>query len=180
MGKMTEFGEILFTEQEIASRVNELAEQINTDYAGQEVILVCILKGAFAFTADLARKLKINCRIEFMQVSSYADKTESSGSIKIIKDINVPVDGKYLLIIEDIIDTGITMNNLKKMLGLRNAASIKLCALLDKPSRREADIDADYIGFVVEDHFLVGYGLDYAQNYRNLPYIAILKKELYE
>lgn len=173
-------GEVVYTADDIKKRVKELGRQISEEYAGKEIILVCILKGSFAFTADLAREIDIPCSIEFMQVSSYSNSTQSSGSLKIIKDINVPVDGKHLIIIEDIIDTGITLNNLKKMFDTRNPASVKLCAFLDKPSRREAPIEADYVGYKVEDNFLVGYGLDYAQHFRNLPYIAILKEEYYK
>ncbi len=173
-------GEVIYTREDIKKRVEELGKQISEEYAGKEIILVCILKGSFAFTADLAREIDIPCSIEFMQVSSYSNGTTTSGSLKIIKDINVPVDGKHLLIIEDIIDTGITLNNLKKMFDTRNPASVKLCAFLDKPSRRQAPIEADYVGFAVEDNFLVGYGLDYAQHFRNLPYVAILKEEYYK
>ena len=173
-------GEVIYTREDIKKRVEELGKQISEEYAGKEIILVCILKGSFAFTADLAREIDIPCSIEFMQVSSYSNGTTTSGSLKIIKDINVPVDGKHLLIIEDIIDTGITLNNLKKMFDTRNPASVKLCAFLDKPSRRQAPIEDDYVGFTVEDNFLVGYGLDYAQHFRNLPYVAILKEEYYK
>ncbi len=173
-------GELLYSPEDIKKRVKELGRQISEEYAGKEIILVCILKGSYAFTADLAREIDVPCSIEFMQVSSYSNSTESSGSLKIIKDINVPVDGKHIVIIEDIIDTGITLNNLKKMFLTRNPESIKLCAFLDKPSRRQAPIEADYVGYVVEDNFLVGYGLDYAQHFRNLPYIAILKEEYYK
>lgn len=173
-------GKILYSPEDIAKRVKELGQQISKEYEGKEVILVCILKGSYVFTADLSREIDVPCSVEFMQVSSYADSTVTSGSLKIIKDINVPVDGKHLIIIEDIIDTGITLNNLKKMLSTRNPASLKLCAFLDKPSRRKVDIEADYVGYEVEDNFLVGYGLDYAQKYRNLPFIAILKEEIYK
>ncbi|MBE7038129.1 MAG: hypoxanthine phosphoribosyltransferase [Ruminococcaceae bacterium] len=173
-------GEILYSPEDISKRVKELGKQISEEYAGKEIILVCILKGSYVFTADLSREIDVPCSVEFMQVSSYADSTVSSGSLKIIKDINVPVDDKHLIIIEDIIDTGITLNNLKKMLSTRNPASLKLCAFLDKPSRRKVDIEADYVGYEVEDNFLVGYGLDYAQKYRNLPFVAILKEEIYK
>jgi len=173
-------GEILYSPEDISKRIKELGKQISEEYAGKEIILVCILKGSYVFTADLSREIDVPCSVEFMQVSSYADSTVSSGSLKIIKDINVPVDDKHLIIIEDIIDTGITLNNLKKMLSTRNPASLKLCAFLDKPSRRKVDIEADYVGYEVEDNFLVGYGLDYAQKYRNLPFVAILKEEIYK
>ena len=173
-------GKVLYSADDILSRVKEIGQQISKDYAGKEIILVCILKGSYVFTADLAREINVPCSIEFMQVSSYGDGTESSGSLRIIKDINVPIDGKHLIIIEDIIDTGTTMNNLKKMLLTRNPASLKLCAFLDKPSRRKVEIEGDYIGFKVEDNFLVGYGLDHAQKYRNLPFVAILNEEFYK
>lgn len=173
-------GKILYSPEDIAKRVKELGSQISKEYKDKEIILVCILKGSYVFTADLSREIDVPCSVEFMQVSSYADSTVTSGSLRIIKDINVPVDGKHLIIIEDIIDTGITLNNLKKMLSTRNPASLKLCAFLDKPSRRKTDIEADYVGYTVEDNFLVGYGLDYAQKYRNLPFVAILNEEIYK
>ena len=173
-------GKILYSPEDIAKRVKELGSQISKEYKDKEIILVCILKGSYVFTADLSREIDVPCSVEFMQVSSYADSTVTSGSLRIIKDINVPVDGKHLIIIEDIIDTGITLNNLKKMLSTRNPASLKLCAFLDKPNRRKTDIEADYVGYTVEDNFLVGYGLDYAQKYRNLPFVAILNEEIYK
>lgn len=168
--------QVLFTESEIKKRVEELAKIINNDYKDEHVVLVCILKGSYIFTADLSRNLDISCQIEFMQVSSYGDSTETSGSLRIIKDLNIPVDGKHLLIIEDIIDTGLTLKNLKAMLQTRNPASVKIAAFLDKPSRRKVDIEADYVGFEIDDLFVVGYGLDFSQKYRNLPHIAILNE----
>lgn len=173
-------GEVIYSSDDIKKRVAQLGEQISKEYAGKEIILVCILKGSYMFTADLSREIDVPCSVEFMQVSSYSDATVTSGSLKIIKDINVPVDGKHIIIIEDIIDTGITLYNLKKMFETRNPKSMKVCAFLDKPSRRIADIEADYVGYKVEDNFLVGYGLDYAQKYRNLPFVAILKEEIYK
>lgn len=176
----TSIGKVLYSPEDITKRVKELGAQISKEYEGKEIILVCILKGSYVFTADLSRYIDVPCSVEFMQVSSYSNSTVSSGSIKIIKDINVAVDGKHLIIIEDIIDTGITLYNLKNMLETRNPASIKICAFLDKPSRRSANIEADYVGYEVEDNFLVGYGLDYAQKYRNLPFVAILNEEIYK
>ncbi len=173
-------GEVIYSPEDIKKRVAEIGAQISKEYAGKEIILVCILKGSYMFTADLSRAIDVPCSVEFMQVSSYSDGTVTSGSLKIIKDINVPVDNKHIIIIEDIIDTGITLYNLKKMFETRNPASMKICAFLDKPSRRKADIEADYVGYEVEDNFLVGYGLDYAQKYRNLPFVAILKEEIYK
>ena len=179
MNLNNEFETILFSEEDIKKRVAEIGKQISEDYKGKDVILVCILKGSYIFMADLSRRINLPCSIEFMQVSSYGSSAETSGSIRIIKDLNVPVDGKHLILVEVIIDTGLTLKNLKNTLLTRNPASVKVVAFLDKPSRRKADIEADYVGFEIEDNFVVGYGLDYAQKYRNVPYIAILKKEIY-
>lgn len=179
MEQFTEVGEVLISEEKIAQKVKEIAKKITDDYKGKEIILVCILKGSYIFTADLSRNLDLPCSIEFMQVSSYGNSTENSGSIRIIKDLNVPIDGKHIILVEDIIDTGLTLKNLKNTLETRNPASVKIVAFLDKPSRRKVEINADYTGFKIEDKFVVGYGLDYAQKYRNLPYVAILKEEIY-
>ncbi len=172
--------EIILSEEQIQKRVCEIADEFKKIYGNEDLVLICILKGSVMFTADLSRKLDDNVRIEFMQVSSYGDGTTSSGNINIIKDLNTSIEGKHAVILEDIIDTGNTLKALKTELLTRNPKSLKLCAFLDKPSRRTADINADYVGFEVEDNFLVGYGLDYSQKYRNLPYIAILKREVYE
>ena len=171
---------IILTEEQIQKRICEIAKDFKKIYGDEEMVLICILKGSVMFTADLSRMLGDNVRLEFMQVSSYGDGTTSSGNINIIKDLNTSIEGKHAIILEDIIDTGNTLKALKAELLNRNPKSLKLCAFLDKPSRRTADIDADYVGFEVEDNFLVGYGLDYSQKYRNLPYIAILKREVYE
>lgn len=171
---------IILTEEQIEKRICEIADEFKNIYGDEELVFICILKGSVMFTADLARKLGDNVRLEFMQVSSYGDGAVSSGNIKIIKDLNTSIADKHAVIIEDIIDTGNTLKSLKAVLSTRNPKSLKLCAFLDKPSRRTADINADYVGFEVEDNFLVGYGLDYSQKYRNLPYIAILKREVYE
>jgi hypoxanthine phosphoribosyltransferase len=169
---------ILISKERIAERVSEIAEQINTDYAGEEIIMVCILRGSCFFFTDLARQIKESAYLEFMSVSSY-NGTRSSGEVRINKDISMPVEGKHLLIVEDIIDTGYTLSYLKRILSERRPKSLKICALLDKPSRRETGLVGDYIGFTVPDEFVVGYGLDYDQRYRNLPEIGVLKHEIY-
>jgi hypoxanthine phosphoribosyltransferase len=165
----------LFTEEQIAERVLELAEIINKDYEGEDILLVGILKGASVFVADLMRKIKADTNIDFMSVSSYGNSTESSGSIKILKDLDVDIKGKNVLVVEDIIDSGVTLKNLVETLETREPKSLKLCTLLDKPQRRKTDVKVDYVGFVIEDKFIVGYGIDYAEKYRNLPYIAIVE-----
>ena len=169
---------ILFTQEQIDARVKELAAQINKDYKGEEIVLVGILKGSVFFYTDLARNITESTFLEFMSVSSY-NGTRSSGEV-INKDISMPVEGKHLLVVEDIIDTGFTLSYLKKVLLQRNPKSVKICSLLDKPARRKVDFEGDYIGFTIPDAFVVGYGLDYNQRYRNLPEIGILKKEVYE
>ncbi len=170
---------ILFTQEQINARVKELAAQINKDYKGEEIVLVGILKGSVFFYTDLARNITESTFLEFMSVSSY-NGTRSSGEVIINKDISMPVEGKHLLVVEDIIDTGFTLSYLKKVLLQRNPKSVKICSLLDKPARRKVDFEGDYIGFTIPDAFVVGYGLDYNQRYRNLPEIGILKKEIYE
>ena len=165
----------LFTEEQIAQRVKELADRINRDYEGEDILLVGILKGASVFVADLMRKIEADTNIDFMSVSSYGNSTESSGSIRILKDLDVDIKGRNVLVVEDIIDSGITLKNLVETLETREPKSLKLCTLLDKPERRKADVEVDYIGFVIEDKFIVGYGIDYAERYRNLPYIAIVE-----
>ncbi len=170
---------ILITEEEIAVKVKEIAEQINKDYAGKEIVCVCILKGAVIFFGNLVKNLNIPLSFDFMIVSSYESGTISSGKLNIKKDLEQDICGKHVLIIEDILDTGNTLKKLKDELILRNPASIKLCSLLDKPSRRTADIECDYIGFEIPDEFVVGYGLDFDEKYRHLPYIGVLKPECY-
>lgn len=165
---------VLLSEQEIENKVAELAKQIESDFEGQEILLVGILKGASVFVADLMRKINLNVNIDFMSVSSYGTSTESSGTVKILKDLDVDIEGKNVLIVEDIIDSGATLRNLYDTLMTRNPKSLKLCTLLDKPERRKVHIDVDYVGFTIEDKFIVGYGIDYAEMYRNLPYIGIV------
>lgn len=165
----------LLSEEEIKLKVKELAERIEKDYKGQDVLLVGILKGASVFVADLMREIKLDLNIDFMSVSSYGSGTVSSGTVKILKDLDVDIEGKNVLIVEDIIDSGTTLSNLYDTLMTRNPKSLKLCTLLDKPERRKVHINVDYVGFEIEDKFIVGYGIDYDEKYRNLPYIAIVE-----
>ena len=161
----------LLTAEEIASIVKNLADQISRDYVGRELILVCILKGAFMFLSDLIRHLRISVKVDFVRLASYGADMKSSGLVEISKDIEIPIEGKDVLIIEDIVDSGRTLQFLKERLALSNPSSIKICALLDKKARREVKVEADYLGKEVEDIFIVGYGIDFNENYRNLPEI---------
>lgn len=170
---------ILVAEEELKAKVAEMGAAISRDYEGKDLMLVSILKGAVVYMADLMRAVTIPCSIDFMVVSSYGKGTETSGLVKIIKDLDQDLSGKDVLIVEDILDTGVTLSNLVPMLKLRNPNSIRIAAILDKPSRRRADIHADYVGFQVPDEFVVGYGLDYDEKYRNLPYVGVLKPEVY-
>lgn len=171
---------ILFTEEQIQTRIKEIAAQIDKDYAGETPVVVGILKGCFMFFADLVRQMKTNIEIDFMSISSYGNNTKSSGEVKMIKDLDRTIEGRHVIIIEDIIDTGYTLKYLMTTLSARNPKSIKLFTLLDKKSRREVDIKPDYVCFDVGDEFVVGYGLDYAQLYRNLPVIGVLKESVYK
>ena len=170
---------ILLTEADIQARVEELGRQISRDFAGREPIFVGVLKGCFIFMADLLRSVELHCTMDFMAVSSYGSGTTTTGAVKINKDLSRDIAGRDVIIVEDILDSGVTLSYLKNYLAGRKPASISIVTLLDKPSRRRADIKADYSGFEVEDAFVVGYGLDYAEKYRNLPYIGILKPEIY-
>ncbi len=174
--------EILFTEKQLKERIKKLAEQISKDYEGVEGEIYCVgmLKGAAIFFADLVRAVSLPVKFDFMIASSYENRAVSSGSVEIKKDFSYGVEGKHLILIEDIVDSGITMHYLLDYLHRKNPASLKLCALMDKVSRRREKVDIDYCGFEVPDEFLVGYGLDYAGRYRNLPYVGILKREIYE
>jgi len=167
--------EVLLSEEKINARIREIGEQISRDYAGKSVHLVCILKGGSFFMCELAKRITVPVSIDFMSVSSYGSSSESSGVIKIIKDLDEPLAGKHVLVIEDIVDTGKTLHYLLELLKDRGAADVKLCALLDKPDRRVVEIGADYTGFQIPDEFVVGYGMDYDQRYRNLPYIGVVK-----
>ena len=164
--------DVMISEAEIAKKVEEIAKQIENDYKGEPLLVVGILKGASVFVSDLIRKINLDVSIDFMSVSSYGNSTESSGTVKILKDLDIDIAGKNVLIVEDIIDSGLTLSNLVKELQIRNPKSLKLCTLLDKPERRKTDVHVDYVGFVIEDKFIVGYGIDWAENYRNLPYIG--------
>lgn len=171
--------EVLYPQEAVQARVREIAAQINRDFAGQELLVVGILKGAFIFMADLVRCLEIPVKIDFMDVSSYGLSTESSGEVRIMKDLEEPIEGRNVLVVEDIIDTGLTLKYIIEILQKRRPKSLKICAFLDKPARRKADVIPDYCGFAIPDHFIVGYGLDYADKYRQLPDICILKPEVY-
>jgi hypoxanthine phosphoribosyltransferase len=166
---------LLLSEKEIQQKVGALARKISKDFSGREVLLIGVLKGAFIFLADLARKITIPVKLDFVRLASYGSETQSSGKIKITKDLETPLKGKDVLIVEDIIDTGITIHHLFQRLKARRPCSLKVVALLDKPARREVDFRADYVGFQIEDHFVVGYGLDCAEEYRNLRAIYVLK-----
>lgn len=171
---------VLVTEEELAEAVKRLGEAITRDYQGKEILVVGILRGASLFMADVIRQIDCYLEIDFMDVSSYGTATESSGEVKIIKDLDTSVEGKHVLIVEDIIDTGRTLQYLINLLKVRKAASTKICSLLDKPSRRiMTDVIVDYVGVKVPNEFVVGYGLDYEQKYRNLPYIGVLKESIY-
>ena len=171
---------VLFTEEEIRERVAWLGQEISRDYAGKDTIFVGVLKGCFVFMSDLLRQVTIPCTMDFMAVSSYGNATTTTGAVKINKDLSQDIEGKHVVIVEDILDTGVTLGYLTKYLENRNPASITIATLLDKPARRKAEVYAKYIGFSVPDAFVVGYGLDYAEKYRNLPYIGVLKPEIYE
>ena len=171
---------ILVSEQQLRDKVAELGAAISRDYAGRDLLLVSIHKGAVVFMADLMRAVTIPCGIDFMVVSSYGGaNTTTTGLVKIIKDLDQDLTGKDVLIVEDILDTGVTLSHLVPMLQMRNPNSVKICAILSKPSRRQADIEPDYKGFDVPDEFVVGYGLDYDEKYRNLPYVGVLKPQVY-
>ncbi|MFN8606403.1 MAG: hypoxanthine phosphoribosyltransferase [Vulcanimicrobiota bacterium] len=167
----------LYSREAIAARVKELGAQLSQDYAHCEPLVVVVLKGSAMFASDLLRQLCISVQVDYIGTSSYGDATESSGHVRIVKDIGASLQGRHVIIIEDIVDTGLTLDYLLRTLKLREPASLKICALLDKPSRRKVNVPVDYVGFSIEDRFVIGYGLDFASRYRNLPYIGILKLE---
>ncbi|OBZ15474.1 hypoxanthine phosphoribosyltransferase [Bacillus sp. FJAT-26390] len=172
--------EVLYDQQQIGDKVKELGETLSKDFSGRNPLVICVLKGAFIFMADLVKEMTVPLEIDFMAVSSYGQSTKSSGVVKIIKDLDVSVEGRDVLIVEDIIDSGLTLSYLIDVLERRNAKSVTVVTLFDKPARRTVDLEADYKGFTLPDEFVVGYGLDFAEKYRNLPYIGILKPQVYE
>lgn len=171
--------EIWFDEDQIQDAVKDLGRAISRDYTGKNLLLVGILKGCFVFMADLIRVIAIPCAVDFMSVSSYGSGTESSGAVKIIKDLDLPLENYDVLIVEDILDSGNTLDYVKDILSKRNPRSLKICTMFDKPSRRQVNIQADYVGYEIADEFIVGYGLDYDEKYRDLPYVGVLKSEVY-
>lgn len=172
---MAERVRVLLSEEEVDAKIQEIGEQISKDYAGKQVHLVCVLRGGSFFMCELAKRITVPVSIDFMSVSSYGSETKSSGVVRIVKDLDDPLLGKDVIVIEDIVDSGRTLSYLMEMLLDRKPASLKLCTLLDKPDRRVRDVNIDYLGFQIPDEFVVGYGLDYAQKYRNLPYIGIVE-----
>ncbi len=172
---MAESVRVLLSEEEVNKRISEIAEQISKDFEGKPLHLICVLKGGVFFTCELAKRLTVPVSLDFMSVSSYGQDTKSSGVVKIVKDLDEPLTGKNVLIVEDIIDSGRTLAYLVEILKKRNPADIHICTLLDKPDRREKEVDVDYCCFSIPDEFVVGWGLDYAQKYRNLPYIGVVE-----
>ncbi len=170
---------VLLSEEQLAARISEMGAEITADYQGKEILMIGVLRGAVIFMADLARAIKVPVAIDFMAVSSYGVGTNSSGVVRILKDLDEDVVGKHILVVEDIIDSGLTLNYLVENLKSRKPASIQICTLLNKPDRRKVDVKIAYNGFTVPDFFVVGYGLDYAEKYRNLPFIGVLKPEVY-
>ena len=176
---MAEHIKVLLTEEELSVKIQTIGEQISRDYAGKEVHLICVLKGGVFFMCELAKRITVPVSLDFMAVSSYGSGTKSGGVVKIVKDLDEPIKGKHVIVVEDIVDSGRTLSYLLEMLWARNPESMRLCTLLDKPDRRVKPVDLHYFGFTIPDAFVVGYGLDYAEKYRNLPYIGILKPEVY-
>jgi hypoxanthine phosphoribosyltransferase len=170
-------GDILVQPDELAHRVRELAGEISRDYAGRDLLLIGVLKGAVFFLSDLMRHLEVDCEVDFMAVSSYGSSTDSSGIVRILKDLDAPIEGRDVLIVEDIVDSGLTLSYLFRMLSGPNPATMEVCALLTKPERREVDLPIRYVGFEIPNRFAIGYGLDHAERFRNLPYVAVLEGE---
>jgi hypoxanthine phosphoribosyltransferase len=168
--------DIIISETDIKQRVKKIAEEIENDFNNQEIIFIIVLKGSFVFAADLIREMKGDIKIDFISVSSYSDQTETTGKVKLLKDIDANITNQNVVVVEDIIDSGLTLNFLRDHLKMHRPKQIKICTLLDKPERRKAELPVDYIGFVIPDEFIVGYGIDYAQLYRNLPYIATVEE----
>ena len=177
---MAEKIRVMIPEDKVDARIKEIGEAISKQYEGEEVHLICVLRGGSFFMCELAKRISVPVTLDFMSVSSYGMDTKSSGVVKIVKDLDQPLEGKDVLIVEDILDTGVTLSHLVPMLKLRRPNSVRLCTILSKPSRRKVDIEPDYCGFEVRDEFVVGYGRDYDEKYRNLPYVGVLKPEIYE
>jgi hypoxanthine phosphoribosyltransferase len=171
-------GEILIEEDALKNRIRELGEEISADYVGRDLLLIGVLKGAVFFMADLMRRLTIACEVDFMAISSYGASTDSSGVVRILKDLDINIEGRDVLVVEDIIDSGLTLSYLIRNLEARDPASLEVCALLTKPDRREIDVPVRYVGFEIPNRFVIGYGLDFAERYRNLPYVAVLHPDL--
>jgi hypoxanthine phosphoribosyltransferase len=173
--RTTDVGEILVQADDLKRRVRELGEEITRDYAGKDLLLICVLKGAVFFLSDLMREVDVPCEVDFMAVASYGDSTDSSGVVRILKDLDESIEDRHVLIVEDIVDSGLTLQYLMRNLRARKPASLEICALLTKPERRKAEVEARYIGFEIPDRFVIGYGLDHAERHRNLPYVAVLE-----
>jgi hypoxanthine phosphoribosyltransferase len=171
-------GEILIDEETLSTRVAELGAEVSADYQGRDLLLIGVLKGAVFFMADLMRHITVPCEVDFMAISSYGDSTDSSGIVRILKDLDINIEGRDVLVVEDIIDSGLTLSYLMRNLESREPASLEVCALMTKPDRREIDVPVRYIGFEIPNRFVVGYGLDFGERYRNLPYVAVLSEEL--
>lgn len=176
---LNDIQEVLYSEETIQDKVRELGAAISRDYEGRNPLVICVLKGAFIFMADLSKNITVPIALDFMAVSSYGNSTRSSGEVRIVKDLDTSVEGRDVIIVEDIIDSGLTLSYIIDVLERRNALSVRVVALFDKPGRRTVDLNADYTGFVIPDAFVVGYGLDYAEKYRNLPFVGVLKPEIY-
>lgn len=174
-----DIAEVLLDEETIRARIKELGAQLTRDYEGKEVVVICILKGAVVFFSDLVRAMDVHMKMDFMGISSYGDAQKTSGIVRITKDIDSSITGKHVIIAEDIMDSGLTLSHLLRLLKERQPSSVRICCMLDKPSRRECDIKPDYCGFIIPNKFVVGYGLDYMGLYRNLPYVGVLKPEVY-
>jgi hypoxanthine phosphoribosyltransferase len=176
-----DLAEVLITEAQLSRRIADLGKQISADYRGKDLLLLGVLKGAVMFLVDLAREIRLPLEVDFMATSSYGSSTQSSGIVRILKDLDEPIEGKHVLVVEDIVDSGLTLAYILRTLQTRRPASIRVCGLLVKDRPRDVDVDVvvDYIGFRIPDRFVVGYGLDFAESYRNLPYVAVLKPELY-
>ncbi len=169
-------GEILVQRDDLEHRVRQLAQEISRDYGGRDLLLVCVLKGAVFFLADLMRHIEIPCEVDFMAVASYGSATDASGVVRILKDLDAPIEGRDVLIVEDIVDSGLTLQYLLRSLGAREPASLEVCALLTKPERRKVDLPTRYVGFEIANRFAIGYGLDHGERFRNLPYVAALRE----